>query len=180
MARKLKMDFTGVESFVKCAEGEHIAVLREVEEKSSSNGNDMLAVTFEVTKGTSTGAKLYDNFVLTEKALWKLKGYLEVVGVKADGKIVVDLDKLVGKACIISVSHEEYNGNTKARIDGYKKLEAKAAAPVEDDDDYEEEDFEEEEEVPAPPPKKKKPAPVPAPAPKKRIVTGKQIGRAHV
>lgn len=164
MARKLKADFTGVENFVKCTEGEHVVVLKEIEEKASSAGNEMLAVTFEVSKGTCKGAKLYDNFVLTEKALWKLKSYLEVVGVKADGKIVIDLDKLIGKVCIVDVIHEEYNGNMKARIDSYKKIEIKST-PVED------EDFDEDEEdEPTPPPKKKvepkkvekkKPAPAP-------------------
>ena len=150
------MDFTDVESFIQCAEGEHIAKLKEVEEKVSSTGNDMLSVKFEVTKGSSTGATVYDNFVLTEKALWKLKSYLEVVGMKADGKIQIDLDKLIGKACIIQVKYEEYDGKNRAKIDGYKKFAASPEAEDDDDEDYEEE--------PAPTPaKKKKKKPVPAP-----------------
>ena len=151
------MDFTDVESFIKCAEGEHIAILKEVEEKVSSSGSDMLSVKFEVTKGSSTGATVYDNFVLTEKALWKLKSYLEVVGMKATGKIQIDLDKLIGKACIIQVKYEEYDGKQRSTIDGYKKFAADSAA--EDDD----EDYEEEEETPTPPPAKKKPKKKPAP-----------------
>jgi hypothetical protein len=151
MARKLKVNFTGVESFVKCSEGEHIAVLKEIKEESAkSSGSDMLACVFEVIKGSSTGARVYDNFVLTDKALWKLKGYLEVVGLKADGKIMIDLDKMVGKTCIISVSHEEYNGSKRARIEEYKKLEASDDEDVDDDDDEEEDD------EPAETPKQKK------------------------
>ena len=188
------MDFTDIESFIQCAEGEHIAILKEVEEKVSSTGNDMLSVKFEVTKGSSTGATVYDNFVLTEKALWKLKGYLEVVGMKATGKIQIDLDKLIGKACIIQVKYEEYDGKNRARIDGYKKFSAGVEAdddedyeeeeptpapkakkkkkkskkptppPIEDEDEYED-DEEDEEPVPAPKPKKKKAKKKPAPAP---------------
>ena len=187
MSRKLKMDFTDVESFIQCAEGEHIAKLKEVEEKVSSTGNDMLSVKFEVTKGSSTGATVYDNFVLTEKALWKLKSYLEVVGMKAEGKIQIDLDKLIGRACIIQVKYEEYDGKNRAKIDGYKKFAASTEAE-DDDEDYEEdeptptpakkkkkkpapalveEEFEDEddEETPAPKKKKKKPAKKPTPPP---------------
>jgi hypothetical protein len=140
MARKLKVNMTGVESYVKCAEGEHIAVLKEIEEKESQNGSDMLAAVFEVIKGSSTGARVFDNFVLTEKALWKLKGYLEAVGMKADGKIVIDLDKLVGKTCIINVLHEEYNGQTRAKIDGFKSLTQKSESDDDEDDDDDEEE----------------------------------------
>ena len=146
---KLRVDFTGVESFIKCAEGDHIAVLKEIEEKVAvSSGADMLAVVFEVSKGTSTGARLYDNLVLSEKALWKLKGFLEVLGMKPDGKMNIDLSKLVGRACIVTVVYEEYNGSMKARIEGYRKLDVVASEDNDEDDD----DDDEEEEAP----KKKK------------------------
>lgn len=176
--RKKKLDFTGIEAYVKCAEGQHVVKLTEIEETESQAGNDMLNATFQVVKGTSTGAKLYDNFVLTEKALWKLQSFLEAVGIKASGKIVLDLDKLIGKTCIVEVAHEEYDGKTRARIQEFIKLAAN-----EDEDEAEDEDLEEEveevEEEEEPAPKKKttksasKPASKPAPkksAPKKKPV----------
>lgn len=141
MARKKKLDFSNVEAYIKCAEGQHIVKLVEMEETESQAGNDMLAATFQVVKGQSTGAKLYDNFVLTEKALWKLQSFLMAVGMKADGKIVLDIDKLIGKTCIVEVEHEEYEGKTRARIQEFKKL----AADVDDEDEDDiEEDVEEE------------------------------------
>ena len=172
--RRKKLDFTGIEAYVKCAEGQHVVKLTEIEETESQAGNDMLNATFQVVKGASTGAKLYDNFVLTEKALWKLQSFLVAVGMKADGKIVLDLDKLIGKTCIVEVVHEEYEGKTRARIQEFLKLNAKKAADEdeEDDEDLEDEDFEDEEdEEEEPAPKKKaKPAPKPAkkPAPKSK------------
>lgn len=155
MGKKMKLDFSGVEAFVKCAEGQHIVKLVEIEESESQAGNDMLSATFQVVKGQSTGAKLYENFVLTEKALWKLQSYLTAIGMKADGRITLDLDKLIGKTCIVEVEHEEYDGKTRARIQEFRKLAAKADEPDEDDDeDFDDEgDFEDEE--PAPAPKKK-------------------------
>lgn len=151
MARKMKLDFSGVESFTKCAEGQHTAKLVEIQENTTQAGDDMLTMVFEVIRGESKGAKVFDNFVLTDKALWKLKQLLQVLGVKCDGKIALDLDKLVGKVCDIAVYHEEYNGKMKARIDEYIAL--KSSADDEDDDDEDED--EEPEEKPA---KKKAPA----------------------
>lgn len=188
MPRKLKVDFTNVESYIKCEEGEHIAILREIEEKVSSSNNDMLTGKFEVVNGSSTGAVVYNNFTLTEKSLWVLKSFLDAVGMKAEGKVLLDIDKIIGKKCIISVLHEEYNGNMTAKINGFKALKAKPAPAAEEDDEYEEEeeapkpkpkapskpapkkppveveDEEEEDEEPAPPPKKKAPTPPPAKA----------------
>ena len=148
MGKKMKLDFSGIEAYVRCEEGQHIVKLIEIEETESQAGNDMLNATFQVTKGTSSGAKLYDNFVLTEKALWKLQSFLTAIGMKADGKVVIDLDKLIGKTCIVEVAHEEYDGKTRARIQEFKKLSSKA---VEEDD----EDIEEEEETSKPKNKKK-------------------------
>lgn len=139
MAKKMKLDFSNVEAYVKCAEGQHIVKLLEIEETESQAGNDMLNATFQVVRGQSTGAKLYDNFVLTEKALWKLQSFLMAVGMKADGKVVLDLDKLIGKTCIVEVAHEEYDGKTRARIQEFKKLAVKESEP-EDEDDEDEDD----------------------------------------
>lgn len=159
MARKKKLDFTGVETFVKCAEGEHIAKLIEIEEGTTNDGDDKLSAKFEVTKGASKGSIVYETFALTERSMWKLKAFLIAVGVKADAKIAIDLDNLLGKTCIIKVIHEEYNQKVKAKIDEYKKL---LKMPEPDEDEVEEDD---EEEVAPPPPKKpvkkKKPAPPP-------------------
>ena len=150
MGKKMKLDFSNVEAFIKCAEGQHVVKLVEIEETESQAGNDMLNATFQVVKGQSTGAKLYDNFVLTEKALWKLQSFLVAIGMKADGKMVLDLDKIIGKTCIVEVAHEEYDGKTRARIQEFKKLAAKAEEPDdEEDDDIDEEDDVEEEEVKA-------------------------------
>lgn len=162
MARKLKLDFTNVEGFVRCEEGEHIVVLREIKEQPSSNGNDMLAVVFEVVAGDSTGAKLFENFTLTEKALWKFQAYLKVLGIKSDGKVMVDIDKLIGKKCIVTVFHEEYEGKMRAKIDEFKKYSVKDVEEP-DDEDFEDDEDEEEEEVKPKKKKAKKKKPAPAP-----------------
>lgn len=166
MGRTKKLDFTGVESFARCSEGVHTAKLVEIEEAVTQAGDDMLKATFEVVSGQDKGCRVFDNFTLSDKALWKLKQFLVAAGVKADGKVAVDLDKLIGKVCDITVIHEEYNGVTRAKISDYQKLvKPTKAAGMEDYDEIEEDDEEEEvEEVKSA--KKAKPAPAPAKAAK--------------
>lgn len=169
MARKVKMDFTGVESYSKASEGRHTVKVADIEQKTSSGGDDMLQFAFEVIKGDDKGSRVFDNFVLTDKALWKFKACLQALGMKADGKIVIDLDKILGKICDIEVFHEEYNGQMRAKISDYYKVAAKAADDEDETDDEDLDDEEEEEEEEVKPAKKSKPVKAPAKAaPKKR------------
>lgn len=159
MARKKKLDFTNVESFAKAAEGRHRVKIVEINEQTSQGGDDMLVFVFEVIKGDSKGARVYENCVLTDKALWKLQQILQAIGIKCDGKVALDLDKLIGKICEIDVFHEEYEGRTRARIgEFFKATSAKSSddEDVDDEDDIDDEDDEEEE--PAPKKSKKQPA----------------------
>lgn len=160
MARKIKVDMTNVESYGKCEEGIHTAKIASIEQTTSQGGDDMLKVIFEVVKGKSKGSRVFDNFVLTEKALWKFQLLLKALKVKCDGKLSIDLDKLEGKLVDIEVSHEEFQGQMRARVNDYTIAGTKA---TDSDADYDEdvEDDEEEEEEPKPAPKKssKKSAP---------------------
>lgn len=152
MARKFKVDMTGVESYTRCPEGEFSARCKKIEMGTvQGSGDDCLKAQFEVLSGEGKGCMVYETFSLGEKALWKLKSFLEAINVKANGKLVLDLDKLEGKLCNIEVFHDEYNGTKRAKISSYSKY-----APEDDDSDEDEEDDDEEEEEPKP---SKKPAP---------------------
>lgn len=157
MARRVKLDMTGVESYTRCPEGEWLAKLSSIEEGTvQGSGDDCLKARFEVIKGSAKGCAVFETFSLTEKALWKLKGFLEAIGMKANGKLSLDLDKLEGKVCIIDVIHDEYNGQKRAKIASYLK-------PEDDEEDEEDDEDEEEEEAPSKPAKK-----APAKSTKKR------------
>lgn len=159
MARKKKLDFTNVESFAKAAEGRHRVKIVEINEQTSQGGDDMLVFVFEVIKGESKGARVYENCVLTDKALWKLQQILQAIGIKCDGKVALDLDKLIGKVCEIDVFHEEYEGRTRARIgEFFKATSAKSSDDEDVDDEDDIDDDDEEEEEPAPKKSKKQPA----------------------
>ena len=157
MGQKLKLDFSGVETFQRASEGIHTVKIATAEVTKSQGGNDMITVSFEVTKGADKGARVYENFPIMEAALWKLKGLLTAVGMKADGKVQLDVDKLVGKVCQINVKHEEYDGKTRARCESIMKFSAGADEDVDDeeDEDLDEAEVAEEEEEPEEKPAKK-------------------------
>lgn len=170
MARKVKIDFTNVEAFQRASEGVHHVKISDIQEKNTQGGDPMLQVAFEILSGDDKGVKVFDNLVLTDKALWKFKSLLQIIGMKCDGKVAVDLDNMIGKTLNINVTHEEYNGQIRARVSDYLKPgAAKSDDDDEDEDSFDEEDVaedddwdedkddsEEEEEKPAP--KKKAPA----------------------
>ena len=155
MSRKVKVNMEGVESFTRCPEGEWLAQLKKAEMgEVQGSGDDCIKAQFEVIKGSAKGNTVFETFSLTEKALWKLKSFLDAVGMKSNGKLTLDLDKMEGKVCIIDVIHDEYNGQKRAKISSYIK-------PGEDDDedediDEEDEDIDEEDEEEEAPKKGKK------------------------
>lgn len=171
MSRKVKVNMEGVESFTRCPEGEWLAQLKKAEMgEVQGSGDDCIKAQFEVIKGSAKGNTVFETFSLTEKALWKLKSFLYAVGMKSNGKLTLDLDKMEGKVCIIDVIHDEYNGQKRAKISSYIK-------PGEDDDEDEDiddededidEDEEEDEEEEAPKKKGKKAASKSAPAKKSK------------
>lgn len=143
-SRKLKVDMTGVESYTRCPEGEQLARVKKMEMGTvQGSGDDALKAVFEVIKGEGKGCQVFETFSLGEKALWKLKQFLTAIGVKADGKLSLDLDKLEGKICVLDVIHEEYNGQKRAKISTYLKPTSDSD---EDEDEGDEEDDEDEDE----------------------------------
>lgn len=149
MSRKVKVNMEGVESFARCPEGEWLAKLKKVEMgEVQGSGDDCLKAQFEVIKGSAKGNTVFETFSLTEKALWKLKSFLDAAGMKSSGKLTLDLDKMEGKVCIIDVIHDEYNGQKRAKIASYIKPGEDEDDEDEDDEDIEDEEDEEEDEAP--------------------------------
>lgn len=163
MSRKVKVNMEGVESFTRCPEGEWLAQLKKADMgEVQGSGDDCIKAQFEVIKGSAKGNTVFETFSLTEKALWKLKSFLDAAGMKSNGKLTLDLDKLEGKVCIIDVIHDEYNGQKRAKISSYIK-------PGEDEDEDEDiDEDEEDEEEEAPKKKGKKAASKSAPAKKSK------------
>ena len=148
MSRRMKVDMTGVESYSRCPEGQFPAKLIKLEECTiQGSGDDGLKAKFEVTGGSGKGSNVFETFSLGEKALWKLKMMLEAMGMKATGKMTLDLDKLEGKSVGIEVVHDEFNGRKQAKISQYLKLSELEDTEADEDDEDEDDDDEDEEPV---------------------------------
>lgn len=157
--RTITVDMTGVETFSKVSEGIHTAKVKEINTTTTQAGDDALQVIFEVIKGEDKGGRVFETFTLIDKALWKFKAFLKAIGVKHEGKIKIDLDKLIGKICDIEVFWNEYNGQTYAKISDYFPI-GKTAYDDEEEDEEEEQEEEQEEVKPVKrgrPAKNKKP-----------------------
>lgn len=141
--RTITVDMTGVETFSKVSEGIHTAKVKEINTTTTQAGYDALQVIFEVIKGEDKGGRVFETFTLIDKALWKFKALLKAIGVKHEGKIKIDLDKLIGKTCDIEVFWNEYNGQTYAKISDYFPIGKTAYDEEEDEEDEQEEEQEE-------------------------------------
>ena len=151
----IKVDFTGIETFSLCAEGEHEVKIKSLEQARSSSGDEQYIAIFQVISGASQGATLRENFTNSKTALWKLKQMYLALGLNADGKSNIDSDKLLGKKCIVEVVHDEYQKRKIARIAQFISKEvaeddSEIADISEDDSEPEEitevEEYEEDEE----------------------------------
>ena len=141
--RTITVDMTGVETFSKVSEGIHTAKVKEINTTTTQAGDDALQVIFEVIKGEDKGGRVFETFTLIDKALWKFKAFLKAIGVKHEGKIKIDLDKLIGKTCDIEVFWNEYNGQTYTKVSDYFPIGKTAYDEEEDEEDEQEEEQEE-------------------------------------
>ena len=107
------LDFSNVASNEPLEEGMYELDITKVEEKTSSTGKDMVLVTF---KHQETGTAIWENYVLQENCLWKLKELLDAVGFDTTGALELDFEELVGQTVNAKVVQDEYNGQIKNRI----------------------------------------------------------------
>lgn len=150
----LKVNFQGVEGKRKLLPEDDYKVEVEEVERRDGDKAEYLAFTFVVTEGEHTGAKLWDNASLSEKALWRLRSLLECLGVEIDDEdeMDIDLEDLVGRSMTAVVSHEkDPDYGKKARITDFygdeedekpKSKKPSKKSSKSDDDDGDEDDEE--------------------------------------
>lgn len=111
----LNLDFSSVPSREPLAEGVYTLRIAKVEETTSSTGNPMLKVEYDVI-GVEGGRKLWDNFVLIDKALWKLKELFDALGIDTSSIVEMDVQELVGLEVQAKVVQDTYNGDIVNRV----------------------------------------------------------------
>ena len=111
----MNLDFSSVASREPLDEGVYSLTIAKAEETTSSTGNPMLKIEFDVN-GVEGNRKLWDNYVLIDKCLWKLKELFQALGIDTSEIVEMDVTELVGMTCNAKVIQETYNGDVVNRI----------------------------------------------------------------
>lgn len=122
----IKLDFSNVTggNFEPIPADDYVVEIEKVENRTAKSGNEMLSLTFNVMEGEYEGRKIFDLYVLTEKALWKLKDLLVAVGVDTEGMVDLDIDDLVGEVFVANIEIQESQGyDPQNRIKQHKPLD---------------------------------------------------------
>ena len=114
-ATMLNLDFSSVPSREALEEGVYNLRIANVEETTSSTGNPMLKVEYDVL-GVDGNRKLWDNYVLIDKCLWKLKELFDALGVDTSEIVEMDVTELVGMEVQAKVIQEDYQGTMQNRV----------------------------------------------------------------
>ena len=111
----LNLDFSSVPSREPLEEGVYHLRIAKVEETTSSTGNPMLKVEYDVVD-VDGNRKMWDNYVLIDKCLWKVKELFDAIGVDTSELVEMDVTELVGMEVNAKVIQETYNGDIVNRI----------------------------------------------------------------
>ena len=111
----LNLDFSSVPSREPLEEGVYHLQIAKVEETNSSTGNPMLKVEYNVL-GVEGNRKLWDNYVLIDKCLWKVKELFDALGIDTSELVEMDISEMVGLEVQAKVIQETYNGDIMNRI----------------------------------------------------------------
>ena len=111
----LTLDFSSVPSREPLEEGVYHLQIAKVEETNSSTGNPMLKVEYNVL-GVEGNRKLWDNYVLIDKCLWKVKELFDALGIDTSELVEMDISEMVGLEVQAKVIQETYNGDIMNRV----------------------------------------------------------------
>lgn len=111
----MNLDFSNVPSREPLEEGIYTLRIASAEETTSSTGNPMLKVEYDVV-GVEGNRKLWDNYVLIDKCLWKVQELFKALGIDTSAVVEMDPAELVGSEVQAKVVQEEYNGDTVNRV----------------------------------------------------------------
>lgn len=144
------IDFSGVETFTVVSKGRHSFEIKNVVEQTGPEG-----VYWEVNaKCLDEDGRIRNNFSLTPKALWKLKGLLDACGMDTDGAVKLAPDELVGLTFDCDVTHHEHEGRSYADFGNFYAVSGihPQAGQEEEAEEAVEEELEPQEEAAAEPP----------------------------
>lgn len=132
---------------VRIPEGRYRAIVDDVDLDKSRAGNTMIKVWMRVLGGEYGGAIILDRLTLTDKAMFRVVGFMQGIGIKTPKKkLQINLKTFLKRQADIEVvDGEPYNGRIRSEIAQYIRIaQPKAEESSEDDLDALEADVEDE------------------------------------
>lgn len=132
---------------VRIPEGRYRAIVDDVDLDKSRAGNTMIKVWMRVLGGEHDGAIILDRLTLTDKAMFRVVGFMQGIGIKTPKKkLQINLKTFLKRQADIEVvDGEPYNGRIRSEIAQYIRIaQPKAEESSEGDLDALEADVEDE------------------------------------
>jgi len=96
--------------------------------RTSQNGTQYISLCFVINDGEYANRKIFDNFMIEGKGIWKLGKLLVAIDMLDPANpsdVRVDTRDLHGKVLKVRVDQREYNGEIKNEIKDFLPLSAK-------------------------------------------------------
>ncbi|MGD7061037.1 DUF669 domain-containing protein [Bacillus altitudinis] len=138
------VDHSKGDTFEPIKPGEYEATVMHFEEKTAASGNKRLVVDYEIRSDVEQpcqGQKiLYDNFTVTENAMWRFHQASKAAGFPNGMKFKDHLEwanAFLNKPVRLVVGEREHNGKKYPEVKAFKPSEASApnADPINISDD---------------------------------------------
>lgn len=144
---------------VRIPEGRYRAIVDDVDLDKSRAGNTMIKVWMRVLGGEHDGAIILDRLTLTDKAMFRVVGFMQGIGIKTPKKkLQINLKTFLKRQADIEVvDGEPYNGRIRSEIAQYIRI-AQPKAEESSEDDLDALEAATEDEAPAAKPDKDSPA----------------------
>lgn len=144
---------------VRIPEGRYRAIVDDVDLDKSRAGNTMIKVWMRVLGGEHDGAVILDRLTLTDKAMFRVVGFMQGIGIKTPKKkLQINLGTFLNRQADIEVvDGEPYNGRIRSEIAQYIRV-AQPKAEESSEDDLDALEAAAEDEAPAAEPAKASPA----------------------
>lgn len=117
-------------------EGDYLVQVDDIEMGESKAGNEMWTVYLKIVGGDHDGLNLVDRLTMSEKALFRVVGFLQGLGIKTPRKrLKLDTNRMVGRKVIAQVADgEPYRGTVRSEVKGYQRYSAPASASADIED----------------------------------------------
>jgi hypothetical protein len=105
-----------IQEFPPLPKGKYLCRAAEVEETTSSKGDDMWKIRFEVTKGDYTGRYVFAYLAFNHRSLARLKQMCHAMGLETSQEVNLTTNSLIGRICFVRIVEQEYedeNGEVK-------------------------------------------------------------------